>query len=129
MRVGPSLSQAYPPRLLPAKTNMAVRNERPAPVFQGKSAAQPPMARTATARVRAATAPQGTRPGGRLTSSGSSRAESHIAAAASSAAAQSQGLSSGQSVPSASPTAPGATNTPRGPAFALPLSVTVPPAT
>ena len=33
VRVGPSLSQAYPPRLLPAKTNMAVRNERPAPAY------------------------------------------------------------------------------------------------
>ena len=101
-----------------------------APVFQGKSTAQPPIARTATARARSSTAVQGTRTGLDGASSGVSRPPSAASSAAvTSAAAQSQSRSPGQSVPRASPTAPGATNTPSGPASFAPLSVTVPPAT
>ena len=130
VRVGPALSQTRPPRLLPANTKSAVTRLMAAPVFQGNSAAQPPIARTATASVSAATAPQGTcLPGSNRLSSDSPRAASHMTEAATNAAAQSHSLSPGQRVPSARPTAPGATNTPSGPALEEPLSVTVPPAT
>ena len=61
------------------------------------------MARTATARVRAATAPQGTRAGAGRTKAASPLPETSMAATAMSAAAQNQGSNQGQSVPAARP--------------------------
>ena len=51
VRLGPKRSQRKPPAVFPAKTQKVRARVRAAPSFQGKLTAQPPTARTATARA------------------------------------------------------------------------------
>ena len=143
----PVLSQTKPPRLFPRKTNSVRRRAIYAPVFQGNETALPPIALTATAAVSKTTQsvgkcfavsvfvpktassdfPDGFSLPFALRSLVYTVRPDTQATAKAAAASQ---LYCGNRVPSVTPNAPGATNTPRGAAFPLLcLYVTMPPAT